>query len=373
MLALHVLLWLAIVPETRARSTSAQSGPAAEVFALVNELRAQYGVPPYQYSPELAAAAQAHTEWRVASGQMTHIGPGGTRPYHRAVAAGFGGGNEVYVSENIIGSPNLTPAQAVQRWTGDKPHLDTMVSDFYEYAGVGYVEVGNRRHYTLLAGVIANAPRYVSPAPPPGASGSAVSDSPPAPTAPPAPVRVATARPDGAIIHKVEAGQSLWTIAAVYGADLGALMAVNGFEEGAVIFPGQEVVIRSPDTPTPTVTYTPSPTFTPSLTFTPSPTDTPSLTPTASDTPRPTDTPAPTEIAQVASGADRGRRKPHAVAHGCGRRARNGAARVHRQGRAGRRAGASGLRRAGDAGRRRAGAAAALRPWRDLDTHGSPR
>src|SRR5690606_3077881 len=121
--------------------------------------------------------------------------------------------------------------------------------------------------------------RYVSPAPPPGASGSAASDSPPAPAAPrPAPVRVATARPDGAIIHKVEAGQSLWTIAAVYGADLGALMAVNGFEEGAVIFPGQDVVIRPPDTPTPTLTYTPSPTFTPSLTFTPSPTDTPSLT-----------------------------------------------------------------------------------------------
>ncbi len=298
------MLSLALCLAILVPSASAQSDPAAEVLALVNELRAQYGVPPYQYSPELAAAAQAHTEWRVSVGQMTHIGPGGSRPYHRAVAAGFGGGNEVYVSENIIGSRNLTPAGAVQRWTGDAPHLNTMVSAFYQYAGVGYVENGNARHYTLLVGVIAGVPRYVSPIPPEGApAGGASAPQPAAPR--PAPVRVATARPDGAIIHKVERGQSLWTIAAVYGVDLGQLMATNGFEEGAVIFPGEEVVIRPPDTPTPTLTYTPSPTFTPSATFTPSPTFTPSATPTITDTPLPTstltDTPLPTAAAEVAA------------------------------------------------------------------------
>ena len=299
---LSLLLCLALAPGMRALPASAQSDPASEVLALVNQLRAQYGVPPYQYSPELAAAAQAHTEWRVAAGQMTHIGPGGSRPYHRAVAAGFGGGNEVYVSENIIGMVNLTPAQAVERWTGDAPHLNTMISDFYQYAGVGYVEVGNARHYTLLVGVIANAPRYVSPAPPQSAPASG--DAPPAPAAPrAAPVRVATARPDGAIIHVVERGQALWTIAVVYNVDLGQLLAINGLAEGAIIYPGQEIVIRPSDTPTPTATFTPSPTFTPSATFTSSATPTPSLTPAFTDTPlpTPTETPPPAGVAAVAS------------------------------------------------------------------------
>jgi hypothetical protein len=76
------------------------------------------------------------------------------------------------------------------------------------------------------------------------------------------PVITATPRPDGSIVHVVQEGQTLWTIAAVYGLDLAQLLSLNGLAEDSFVHPGDEVIVRPAATATPT--DAPSPTVAPS-------------------------------------------------------------------------------------------------------------
>ncbi len=263
-------LWLAsILPVARAQD------PAAQILAMVNEIRAGLGLPPLRWSAALAAAAQAHTEWRTQTGQISHTGAGGSSPRDRAIAAGYGGGAPVDVAENIVEGGLMTPEAAIRWWRNSPTHYNTMTSPYYEDAGVGYTitEDGYKR-YTLVVGRVGSAPA----AQPQGGGRRRGAAAGPPPTPAILPVQVATARPDGAIIHVVERGQALWTIAAVYSVDLGGLLALNGLEEGAYINPGDEIIVRPSDPPTPT----PPPT----------PTAIPSPTP-------PTGTAAPTEVAMA--------------------------------------------------------------------------
>ncbi|MEW6505381.1 MAG: LysM domain-containing protein [Chloroflexota bacterium] len=114
-----------------------------------------------------------------------------------------------------------------------------------------------------------------------------------APTNPPViqPVITATPNPDGSVIHKVESGQSLWSIAIAYGVTIAQILEWNGLAQDAVLLAGETLVVRPSSTPTisPTPSLTPvPPTRTPSPTPTPF---TPTLTYTA--TAVPTETPAP--------------------------------------------------------------------------------
>jgi LysM repeat protein len=93
--------------------------------------------------------------------------------------------------------------------------------------------------------------------------------------------------------HTVQAGETAWTIAAMYGLTLDELLTQNDIDRSTVLYPGDTVMIRKPD---PTATPTDIPTITP--TFAPIPTrsditlaPTWTLSPTWS--PTPTEAPAP--------------------------------------------------------------------------------
>ncbi|MFM8321077.1 MAG: LysM peptidoglycan-binding domain-containing protein, partial [Chloroflexota bacterium] len=58
------------------------------------------------------------------------------------------------------------------------------------------------------------------------------------------PIALATAGPDGSIVHEVQEGQTLWTIAAYYKADINELLRINGLYSGSFIKPGQEIIIQ---------------------------------------------------------------------------------------------------------------------------------
>jgi LysM repeat protein len=85
------------------------------------------------------------------------------------------------------------------------------------------------------------------------------------------PIEVAAPGPDGSIVHVVQEGQTLWNIAAAYQISLAELMRLNGLTEGAIIVPGQKLLVKSAGlTATPSITatqknasHTPPPTFTP--------------------------------------------------------------------------------------------------------------
>ena len=83
---------------TQPTSSSAQAGDAWQLIAEVNALRAAYGLSPYEVNNALMSAAQKQSDYQASIGTWTHTGAGGSRPYDRAVAAGYGGGAQVFVS-----------------------------------------------------------------------------------------------------------------------------------------------------------------------------------------------------------------------------------------------------------------------------------
>jgi uncharacterized protein YkwD len=97
LLVVSFILPALMVQPTR---THAQAGDAWQLIAEVNGLRAAYGLPPYEINNSLMAAAQGHSDYQAQIGTWTHTGSGGSRPHDRAIAAGFGGGAQVFVSEN---------------------------------------------------------------------------------------------------------------------------------------------------------------------------------------------------------------------------------------------------------------------------------
>lgn len=253
------------------------SARAMELIADVNALRASNGLPPYEVDPILMAVAASQNDWRVSAGVTTHTGPNGSSPKQRAIAAGYGAGGTVFISENIWDGTGLTPAEAVQNWTGDAPHLNTMLGPNYRQVGAGAGESGGIWRYTLDAGYVIGGSYSPGQAP---ANGVVV-----APAA--VPVQKATAMPDGSVIHEVQTGQTLWTIAAVYGVDLATLLQLNSLAPGAFLHTGDKIVVKASWTPTaspaPSATSTPPPTATasPYPTWTPAP-PTPTLRPTPS-------------------------------------------------------------------------------------------
>jgi LysM repeat protein len=92
-------------------------------------------------------------------------------------------------------------------------------------------------------------PTSTPPPPPPTATPG------PSPTPRPKP----TPRPDGAVVHVVESGDTLFGIALQYGITLDELRALNaGSVEGDIITPGQELVVSAPSQ-APTQTPLPAP------------------------------------------------------------------------------------------------------------------
>lgn len=107
-------------------------------------------------------------------------------------------------------------------------------------------------------------------------------------------ILTSTPQPDGSIVHIVQDGENLASIAEAYGVTMADIRGMNGMAPTSnLIFPGQTLIIRLPLPPTETPTMTPSvvrPTRTPTQvvpTRTPRPTRTPTATLLPSETPNP--------------------------------------------------------------------------------------
>jgi LysM repeat protein len=228
--------------------TYAQAGDAWQLISEVNGLRAAYGLPAYKTNNALMAAAQGHSDYQAQIGTWTHTGAGGSRPHDRAVAAGYGGGAQVYVSENVATGVNLSTSRAVNEMWQDAIHLETMISSSYTDIGAGVGLAGDWVYYTIVVGYIAGSP----------GSGTNPGDSPPpsnelgtpAPTTIPIqPISIATPEDDGSITHVVQYGQFLENIANAYEIALNDLLTLNGLSEQAIIYPGDKLLVKAGATP----------------------------------------------------------------------------------------------------------------------------
>lgn len=243
----------------------AQGDSATTVINTINSLRAQRGLAALQSHPALMQIALQHSQYQASIGDWTHISADGSRPKDRAIAAGFGNGAEIYVSENVAYWENGTIMQVINGPWNDPEHHNTMYGPNYKYIGAGVAYSGNLVFYTVDTG-------YWIGDPAPTPENPAISSTPSISQEPTAvPVVVSTPMSDGTVKHIIAGGQSLWTIAAVYNISLEEIRELNGLEPDAIMNPGDEIILQPSYTPTNTPIGQASPTLPPRYSHTPSP------------------------------------------------------------------------------------------------------
>jgi uncharacterized protein YkwD/LysM repeat protein len=255
-------------------------GSPYDLVNAVNALRASYGLAPYSINPILMYTAQAQADFLAATGSMTHSGPGGISSTERVLAAGYPLAGDLslggFLSENITGGNESKSAQeAVDGWTGDAPHLNTMISPNLTEIGAGVTVSGGRVYY-----VIDCAQPTTSRAPQVAETSIGGGSPVPAIVAVIIPVTLSTPNADGNLIHDVKSGQTLWQIAIAYEVKINDIKGLNNLADNS-IYPGEKLLIKQgvevsvaslTETPTQAATSTSGPTLTAAHTLTLAPT-----------------------------------------------------------------------------------------------------
>ncbi len=107
-----------------------------QVLDLTNDFRKKNGLDPLKWDPELATAAQKHSDNMGRQDFFSHQGKDGSQPWDRTKAAGDDNNR---VGENIAAGQR-TPEEVVQGWINSPGHRANMLNPKYEYLGVGYHE-----------------------------------------------------------------------------------------------------------------------------------------------------------------------------------------------------------------------------------------
>jgi len=265
-----------------------QRSTAAELVEAVNALRASHGLSPYNVNPILMSIAQAQAEYLLSIGTVSHTGPGGSRPFERALDAGYPVAGDLslggFFSENLTAGVGQTAEDAVEVWMGDAPHMNTMLSGTLQDIGAGVAVSGNTYFYVIDCGLsTGGTPVAYTPGP-----GRVINTPTIIPNTPNA---------DGSIIHVVQTGDTLGSLSLAYNVPMADLLKLNNFTLKTVIYVNQKIIIRVANTPTPT-----QPTGT--STVRPTMTKWPTASPTEAEPPiPPTPTPAPVLPTSSAKGA----------------------------------------------------------------------
>lgn len=261
---LIAVLTLVLFPLRKAHSAAPSP---YDLIAMINDLRKNNGLPAMESNGALMAAAQTQSDYlaieygaKFPSWEMGHIGAGGSYAIDRAIAAGYDVGPGWNVVENWAGGNNdTTLSEVVYSFWSDADHTGNMLHPDVVHVGAGISEGDGFVYF-----IIDFAVQYGSGS----TSGGGVASTIPTTAVTPkvAPVTIADPSEDGSIIHEVEFGQALWSIAAAYEVTIDQLLALNNLTANAVIYEGQTLLIRPRYTPTPspTITQTPrTPTRTP--------------------------------------------------------------------------------------------------------------
>lgn len=274
-------LWLLCFPS--AAVFSAGGATAADLINLIQTWRAEAGNPALIVDPLLNVTAYDTAYTMAAQGLHTHIG----NASGRIAAYGYGDGSTVRCTENFAMSYGEADISKIYGFWDDPDHRLPATYSYYKHVGAGVATTGNGWYYYVLHACYTSAGTYT----PSGSGTSITTGDGTVVTATSAvsqivvPVTTATPQPDGSVIHIVQSGQSLWSIATAYGTKIDTIKQLNGLTSDS-IYNNQELVVYpagSMPTPLPTATLTP----------TSAPTLTPTMTPTAVEsTPQVTPTPS---------------------------------------------------------------------------------
>jgi LysM repeat protein len=249
-IALVILSPLVVVSaSTNPQPAQAPPFSASDVIAAINSYRTQNGLPALTTNALLNSLAQTQANYQASIDYVTHTGPDGSSPQDRAIAAGYGDGEGFYFSEIIYGGYNATADDAMTWWKNSSTHNYYILQATYVEIGAAIATSGSTTYFTAeLAGSYSGSTSSTT-----GESGNSSSTSSessvlPTPGNIVIPVQKSTPNADGSIIHTVQEGQTLWTLAAVYEVELNTLLEINGFTTNTYVFPGDEILIQSPGT-----------------------------------------------------------------------------------------------------------------------------
>ncbi len=231
--------------------SAAQAGQISgnDLAAVVNAYRAANGYYALTPNSQVMAAAQAHAEWIVQTGQGGHIGANGSDETMRVSWTGYGGGAPIQCDENWSGGRSISEVMSGS-WS-DWVHQEVMLNAWgnrYTDIGGGVASRGSGSYVFVL-----NVCKVIGQE----ASGEAPESSGAAPGTTPNViattdlsnyvygVTIATPLADGTIKHTVKYGQTLAAIAKAYGITINTLRELNGMAaDETIIWPEEELLIQ---------------------------------------------------------------------------------------------------------------------------------
>lgn len=246
---------------------------ASEVIDAVNALRINNGLLPLNPHPVLMQVAQWEAN-AIAGGAPGHTRPAGLTLGQWLISLGYPLSGDLsldgYRSENWI-SIATTAQEAVEAWLGDEPHTNTMLSPYRSDIGAA-VAVSDQVYIVLETALQTRSGQMQTDAHPiltavaQGGSFTGKENLVPQYILP---VKRATAHPGGDVIHKVQYGQSLWSIAITYNTTIDQIRAWNNLGDSIEIYDGQVLLVQRNATQPPPPTNTPQVSPTPYYEVTP--------------------------------------------------------------------------------------------------------
>jgi LysM repeat protein len=260
--------WLPADPVGAASIQQEGGAPSTgELIEAVNNLRLANGLNALNAHPILMQVAQAQADALAATGgSIGHNRPSGLSIEEQLILLGYPLSGDLslggYRSENwAAGRPGSTANDIVQLWLGDAPHTNTMLAEYRSDIGAG-VTIGaeGQIYFVIDTALQTNSGQQQSSA------GLMLTGVPMTQTALLGdatqaalslsvnqiviPVSRSTARPDGDVIHEVQNGQSLWSIAIAYEVKIAQIQSFNHLSD-TTIYNGQKLLVQKDATQPP--------------------------------------------------------------------------------------------------------------------------
>lgn len=239
----------------------------SDMINAVNDLRIRNGLPTLEIHQALMeVAAQTANALAATEGAAGHYRPCNMTLGQLLLIRGFALWGDLsqdgYRSEDWVAA--MTVQQAIDFWLSDQLHSDTMLSEHRSHIGAA-VAVGDQIYMVIVTALqtpsgqmqwgadvhLTQAAQVQS-----ACRGRATVNAETGGLADYSmPVAVSTARPDGDVVHEVQYGQTLWSIAIQYGTTVEQLKRLNGLTDNTVV-PGWKLLVQKgatqPAPPTPT-------------------------------------------------------------------------------------------------------------------------
>lgn len=241
----------------------------AQMIEAVNNLRISYGLAPLSTHPILMQSAQSQTDYMAATGNVTHTRPSGITYTQQLLSLGFPLSGDLslggFRAENILSSSGYLDWNGVPDGWQDELHMNTMLSQNFTHIGAGISQSGGNYYYAVDTAASTSTGQMQNTAPDilsgiSGTSGEAAGVSQYM-----VPITLSTADANGNVFHKVEYGQTLWSIAVAYGTTIKNIQALNNLGEDLTIYQGQNLLVMQGATPA--VINTPIPPTQPDMIF----------------------------------------------------------------------------------------------------------